>query len=147
MLLAPLMPYIDPSNPPTIFGVSGYSGAGTKTGENDEHGRPKTVPKIVSNRTSRPTMTILKSVFLFAECSRFERRNPSVRVDRSHSRARSFLPTLSALQPTPQFAIPARLRAQRCTVVLRNHLCPFCSIEAVDASRRDLETLRGKVRE
>lgn len=48
MLLAPLMPFIDPSNPPTIFGVSGYSGAGTKTGENDEHGRPKTVPKIVS---------------------------------------------------------------------------------------------------
>ncbi|KAJ9126766.1 hypothetical protein QFC24_001797 [Naganishia onofrii] len=46
MLLAPLMPFIDPSNPPTIFGVSGYSGAGTKTGENDEHGRPKTVPKI-----------------------------------------------------------------------------------------------------
>lgn len=48
MLLAPLMPFIDPSNPPTIFGVSGYSGAGTKTGENDEHGQPKTVPKIVS---------------------------------------------------------------------------------------------------
>lgn len=48
MLLAPLLPYLDASNPPTIFGVSGYSGAGTKTGSNDEHGRPQTVPKITA---------------------------------------------------------------------------------------------------
>jgi hypothetical protein len=48
MLLAPLLPLIDVKNPPTIFGISGYSGAGTKTGSNDEHGRPQTVPKIVS---------------------------------------------------------------------------------------------------
>lgn len=46
MLLAPLMPYIDVANPPTVFGLSGYSGAGTKTGSNDEHGRPQTVPKV-----------------------------------------------------------------------------------------------------
>ncbi len=54
MLLAPLMPYIDPSNPPTVFGVSGYSGAGTKTGSNDENGRPMTVAKIVSELSGSP---------------------------------------------------------------------------------------------
>lgn len=32
MLLAPLLPYIDPSIQPTVFGISGYSGAGTKSG-------------------------------------------------------------------------------------------------------------------
>jgi N-acetyl-gamma-glutamyl-phosphate reductase/acetylglutamate kinase len=48
MLLAPLMPFLDPANPPSVFGVSGYSGAGTKSGEKDAEGRPKTVAKIVS---------------------------------------------------------------------------------------------------
>jgi N-acetyl-gamma-glutamyl-phosphate reductase/acetylglutamate kinase len=48
MLLAPLMPYLDPSNPPSVFGVSGYSGAGTKSGEKDADGKPKTVAKVVS---------------------------------------------------------------------------------------------------
>lgn len=48
LLIAPLMPYLDASAPPTVFGVSGYSGAGTKSGEKDAEGRPKTVPKIVS---------------------------------------------------------------------------------------------------
>lgn len=46
LLLAPLMPYLDVSAPPTVFGVSGYSGAGTKSGETDAEGRPTTVPKI-----------------------------------------------------------------------------------------------------
>lgn len=32
---------------PSVFGVSGFSGAGTKSGEKDAEGRPKTVPKIV----------------------------------------------------------------------------------------------------
>ena len=32
LLLAPLLPYILPSNPPTVFGISGASGAGTKSG-------------------------------------------------------------------------------------------------------------------
>lgn len=32
MLIAPLAKYIDASNPPTAFGISGYSGAGTKKG-------------------------------------------------------------------------------------------------------------------
>jgi N-acetyl-gamma-glutamyl-phosphate reductase/acetylglutamate kinase len=48
LLLAPLMPHLDLSQPPSIFGISGYSGAGTKSGEKDAEGRPKTVPKIVS---------------------------------------------------------------------------------------------------
>jgi N-acetyl-gamma-glutamyl-phosphate reductase/acetylglutamate kinase len=42
------MPYLDKTQMPTIFGVSGYSGAGTKSGEKDAEGRPKTVAKIVS---------------------------------------------------------------------------------------------------
>lgn len=41
------MPYLDKTQMPTIFGVSGYSGAGTKSGEKDAEGRPKTVAKIV----------------------------------------------------------------------------------------------------
>ncbi|WVW79337.1 N-acetyl-gamma-glutamyl-phosphate reductase [Kwoniella bestiolae CBS 10118] len=46
LLLAPLMPYLDKYQMPSVFGVSGYSGAGTKSGEKDEEGRPKTVPKV-----------------------------------------------------------------------------------------------------
>ncbi|WVQ93224.1 N-acetyl-gamma-glutamyl-phosphate reductase [Kwoniella sp. CBS 9459] len=46
LLLAPLMPYLDKIQRPSVFGVSGFSGAGTKSGEKDEEGRPKTVPKI-----------------------------------------------------------------------------------------------------
>lgn len=48
LLLAPLLPYLDTTRPPTVFGISGFSGAGTKSGEKDAEGRPKTVPKIVS---------------------------------------------------------------------------------------------------
>ncbi|WVQ81246.1 N-acetyl-gamma-glutamyl-phosphate reductase [Cryptococcus sp. DSM 104549] len=46
MLLAPLMPHLDKVQMPSVFGVSGFSGAGTKSGEKDAEGRPKTVPKI-----------------------------------------------------------------------------------------------------
>jgi N-acetyl-gamma-glutamyl-phosphate reductase/acetylglutamate kinase len=46
LLLAPLLPYLDPAQAPTIFGISGYSGAGTKSGQKDAEGRPQTVPKI-----------------------------------------------------------------------------------------------------
>jgi len=45
------MPYLDKTQMPTIFGVSGYSGAGTKSGEKDAEGRPKTVAKIVCPNT------------------------------------------------------------------------------------------------
>jgi N-acetyl-gamma-glutamyl-phosphate reductase/acetylglutamate kinase len=45
LLLAPL-PYINLRAPPTVFGVSGYSGAGTISGQNDPDGRPTTVPKV-----------------------------------------------------------------------------------------------------
>lgn len=49
MLLAPLLPYMDETNLPSVFGVSGYSGAGTKTSsETDSSGRPITVPKVTS---------------------------------------------------------------------------------------------------
>ncbi|CAO1628647.1 unnamed protein product [Sympodiomycopsis kandeliae] len=44
-LVAPLLEHLDLSNPPTIFGISGYSGAGTKTGQT-EGGQPVTLPKI-----------------------------------------------------------------------------------------------------
>ncbi|KDN36166.1 putative ARG6-n-acetyl-gamma-glutamyl-phosphate reductase [Tilletiaria anomala UBC 951] len=48
-LIAPLLPYLDLSCPPTVFGVSGYSGAGTKaapSGGSSGGGASKTVPKI-----------------------------------------------------------------------------------------------------
>ncbi|WWC64034.1 N-acetyl-gamma-glutamyl-phosphate reductase [Kwoniella dejecticola CBS 10117] len=46
LLLAPLMQHLDPQAMPSVFGISGFSGAGTKSGEKDAEGRPKTVPKI-----------------------------------------------------------------------------------------------------
>ncbi|KAG8839531.1 hypothetical protein FRC18_010310 [Serendipita sp. 400] len=46
LLLAPLLPYMDLRAPPTVFGVSGYSGAGTIAGQNDSDGRPTTAPKV-----------------------------------------------------------------------------------------------------
>jgi len=45
LLLAPLVPYMDIRAPPTVFGVSGYSGGGTVF-TNDPDGRPVTAPKI-----------------------------------------------------------------------------------------------------
>ncbi|CDR99378.1 probable ARG6-n-acetyl-gamma-glutamyl-phosphate reductase [Sporisorium scitamineum] len=44
-LIAPLLPVLDLSAGPTVFGVSGYSGAGTKASETPS-GERKTVPKI-----------------------------------------------------------------------------------------------------
>ena len=46
LLVAPLMKYFQPGTMPTVFGVSGYSGAGTITGPNDSTGRPTTIPKV-----------------------------------------------------------------------------------------------------
>jgi len=46
LLVAPLLKYLKPGALPTVFGVSGYSGAGTVTGPNDPTGRPSTVPKV-----------------------------------------------------------------------------------------------------
>lgn len=45
LLIAPLLPHLDLAAPPTIFGVSGYSGAGTQSGAKAANGRPTTVPK------------------------------------------------------------------------------------------------------
>ena len=44
-LIAPLLPVLDLTAGPTVFGVSGYSGAGTKASETPT-GERKTVPKI-----------------------------------------------------------------------------------------------------
>ncbi|KAF9232187.1 hypothetical protein BU15DRAFT_67695 [Melanogaster broomeanus] len=48
LLIAPLLPYLSPPSWPTIFGVSGYSGAGTITQapEGTSGGRPVTLPKV-----------------------------------------------------------------------------------------------------
>ncbi|KIJ63987.1 hypothetical protein HYDPIDRAFT_91128 [Hydnomerulius pinastri MD-312] len=49
LLIAPLLPYLSPPRWPTVFGVSGYSGAGTITQEGGEKGkgeRPLTIPKV-----------------------------------------------------------------------------------------------------
>lgn len=45
LLLAPLVNYIAPGALPTIFGMSGYSGAGTVM-EKDATGKPVSVPKV-----------------------------------------------------------------------------------------------------
>lgn len=48
LLVAPLLKYLKPEAWPTVFGVSGYSGAGTITGPTDPDGRPTTVPKVTA---------------------------------------------------------------------------------------------------
>lgn len=48
LLVAPLLPYLNASALPTVFGVSGYSGAGTIAGPNTTEGRPTTVPKVTA---------------------------------------------------------------------------------------------------
>ncbi|KAJ7595528.1 acetylglutamate kinase ARG6 [Mycena floridula] len=45
MLIAPLIKYVKPGAWPTVFGISGYSGAGTIP-TNDPDGRPVSVPKV-----------------------------------------------------------------------------------------------------
>jgi N-acetyl-gamma-glutamyl-phosphate reductase/acetylglutamate kinase len=47
-LLAPLLPRIAPGSMPTVFGISGYSGARTVSGPNDEAGRPTTRAKVTA---------------------------------------------------------------------------------------------------
>lgn len=46
-IIAPLLPHVDLANPPTVFGVSGYSGAGTKAAPAGAGKMgTKTVPKV-----------------------------------------------------------------------------------------------------
>lgn len=45
MLIAPLLKYMQPGAWPTVFGLSGYSGAGTISA-NDPDGRPISLPKV-----------------------------------------------------------------------------------------------------
>ncbi|KAF5366188.1 hypothetical protein D9758_005677 [Tetrapyrgos nigripes] len=47
MLIAPLVNYVKQGSWPTVFGMSGYSGAGTIT-SNDADGRPVSLPKVSS---------------------------------------------------------------------------------------------------
>lgn len=49
LLVAPLLKYVRHGAWPTVFGVSGYSGAGTVTGPPAEDGRPTTAPKVTSD--------------------------------------------------------------------------------------------------
>ena len=46
LLVAPLLPYLAPPAWPTIFGISGYSGAGTITQPGEAGARPVTLPKV-----------------------------------------------------------------------------------------------------
>ncbi|KAI0828574.1 acetylglutamate kinase ARG6 [Trametes gibbosa] len=48
LLVAPLLEYLKADVWPTVFGVSGYSGAGTVTGPTDPDGRPTTIPKVTA---------------------------------------------------------------------------------------------------
>lgn len=66
MLLAPLMPYLDPKNPPTVFAASGYSGAGTKTGPKDADGKSTTIAKVVSTFVEWTNMDL--ALYLYLSC-------------------------------------------------------------------------------
>ncbi|KAG1741616.1 hypothetical protein EDB19DRAFT_1703900, partial [Suillus lakei] len=46
LLIAPLLKYVRHACGPTVFGISGYSGAGTVAGTSDADGKPTTVPKV-----------------------------------------------------------------------------------------------------
>ena len=48
LLVAPLLPHLKPGVWPSVFGVSGYSGAGTVAGPPAEDGRPTTAPKVTA---------------------------------------------------------------------------------------------------
>ncbi|KAG8998294.1 hypothetical protein FRB94_006950 [Tulasnella sp. JGI-2019a] len=48
LLLAPLLPYLDHVAQPAVFGMSGFSGAGTKAGQVDANGVPTTLPKVTA---------------------------------------------------------------------------------------------------
>ncbi|KAI0047888.1 bifunctional acetylglutamate kinase/N-acetyl-gamma-glutamyl-phosphate reductase [Auriscalpium vulgare] len=48
LLIAPLLKYLSRPAWPSIFAMSGYSGAGTVAGASDPDGRPTTVPKVTS---------------------------------------------------------------------------------------------------
>ncbi|EAU86745.1 Arg-6 protein [Coprinopsis cinerea okayama7 len=45
LMIAPLLEFIKPGTIPTLFGLSGYSGAGTNMVEGKDGGRPQSVPK------------------------------------------------------------------------------------------------------
>ncbi|TFK24027.1 Arg-6 protein [Coprinopsis marcescibilis] len=45
LMVAPLLEYLKPGASPTIFGLSGYSGAGTVMVEGKDGGRPQSAPK------------------------------------------------------------------------------------------------------
>jgi len=46
LLIAPLLPFLARPAWPSVFGMSGYSGAGTVVGPQDPNGRPTSIPKI-----------------------------------------------------------------------------------------------------
>jgi len=46
LLVAPLLPFLARPLWPSVFAISGYSGAGTVVGARDSEGRPTTVPKV-----------------------------------------------------------------------------------------------------
>lgn len=46
LLTAPLLPFLARPAWPSVFGISGYSGAGTVAGVQDPDGQPTTIPKI-----------------------------------------------------------------------------------------------------
>ncbi|KAJ4469190.1 acetylglutamate kinase ARG6 [Lentinula aciculospora] len=52
MLIAPLLKYVKPGAWPTVFGLSGYSGAGTVSG-NDPDGRPISISKVTPESLGR----------------------------------------------------------------------------------------------
>jgi N-acetyl-gamma-glutamyl-phosphate reductase/acetylglutamate kinase len=61
LLLAPLMPHLDLAQGPSVFGISGYSGAGTKSGQKDADGRSVTLPKVVSlPQPQRHTVSLIQ---------------------------------------------------------------------------------------
>ena len=57
LLIAPLLPFLTRPAWPSVFGMSGYSGAGTVAGAQGVDGRPATVPKVSAeslNNSVRP---------------------------------------------------------------------------------------------
>ena len=140
LLLAPLLPYLDAANPPSIFAVSGYSGAGTKTGPAGEDGKPTTVSKVVSQLSSfsfrdfELELTKLPSLSLFISLSPFDplfsspylfavsrippRSHQALLPHRPHPRARSLPPPLLH-RP---YSFQTRLRPLRRSLVRWNPL-------------------------
>ena len=83
LLLAPLLPLLDPARPPTVFGISGYSGAGTVS-HTDPDGLVHVAPKV-------PASDLLEGIRPYALTDHIHEREAGFRLG---VRGMAFVPSV-----------------------------------------------------